>query len=374
VWSEEALDHKLPRVENRHSHDHAGSIMHFNDDSSFADHRVYGIAVDYYSMRMLGNDLDALNAFDGILKYLTPRIGAKRTAGLPHSLFDWSLLFVGSNHRRRQGFPSYSWVGWAGGLAWFLQWDPSRRFHVLPKMETWLDQRTWIHWHEISADGSVNCLSESENCMKNCNLDRPDTLMHSEVEKEKKKRRARSMEPNRQTAHLDTALSRYKSKNHYFRSHHTFTPSQLTRTMARYNILHFWTFSLRLKIGKHIASNPSQGLKLEQIELLDSKQSICGHIIPNDSSIFESLSQNQNATIELLLLAEAHENASEAAHRYGSGASDRRIDQFDDFWVISIRPVSDNGVVERSGIGTIAKTAVLRSLAPGLRWREVLLG
>lgn len=79
---------------------------------------LYSISARLYSSRSLTRQSDALNAFSGILQAL------KKTAykdgmfwALPHADLNWAMLWEGwKQNPRREGFPSWSWLCWQGGI------------------------------------------------------------------------------------------------------------------------------------------------------------------------------------------------------------------------------------------------------------------
>jgi len=68
--------------------------------------------------------------------------------GLPTGAFDHFLLFVGSGNRRRHGFPSYSWAGWIGKIA--FPWSPPTQ------LNRWLRDQTWVIWYKWNSNGALN--------------------------------------------------------------------------------------------------------------------------------------------------------------------------------------------------------------------------
>lgn len=78
----------------------------------------YTICVAGYGSRSLKFDADALNAFSGIIETLKPKFSSEFIYGMPESLFDVAMTWRRFNHfpeRRRNYFPSWSWLGTRGG-------------------------------------------------------------------------------------------------------------------------------------------------------------------------------------------------------------------------------------------------------------------
>ena len=80
--------------------------------------RKYGTCVRGYVCRDLTKQYDGLNAFQGVLNILRPEFSDEFLWGLPESVFDIAITWSFGNHypeRRRQEFPSWSWLGWRQG-------------------------------------------------------------------------------------------------------------------------------------------------------------------------------------------------------------------------------------------------------------------
>jgi hypothetical protein len=82
-------------------------------------HRLerYYSKLTMYNYRTMTNPMDGLNAFSGILQFLTDMYTKGFFAGLPIEDFHWGLLWR-SQHppTPRPGFPTWSWAGWQGSL------------------------------------------------------------------------------------------------------------------------------------------------------------------------------------------------------------------------------------------------------------------
>lgn len=83
---------------------------------------VYAIAVAEYTRRSLTDPMDKLRALSGILNCLEQPFGAPFFFGLPSTLFDVGLLWkpLGPCSRNSSVFPSWSWAGWDGAVAYEL--------------------------------------------------------------------------------------------------------------------------------------------------------------------------------------------------------------------------------------------------------------
>lgn len=80
--------------------------------------RKYSTCIKGYVCRELTKQDDGLNAFQGVLNILRPEFSDEFHWGLPESMFDIAMTWHFGNHypeRRRQEFPSWSWLGWRQG-------------------------------------------------------------------------------------------------------------------------------------------------------------------------------------------------------------------------------------------------------------------
>jgi hypothetical protein len=96
-----------------------------------------------YISRDLSYPGDAINAFTGLLKVFTPRLGPS-VWGIPTGIFESALAWKTTAHfprRRNSEFPSWSWAGWFGGKD-----VDTERFSNDPIVK--------IRWWRIEQDGS----------------------------------------------------------------------------------------------------------------------------------------------------------------------------------------------------------------------------
>lgn len=94
-----------------------GSRLDFERNNVF---EVYAFAVSEYTKRSITNPLDKVRAFDGVLGRLHRPLKCPFLFGLPISIFDIALLWmpVGRCTRGKESFPSWSWAGWTGAVAY----------------------------------------------------------------------------------------------------------------------------------------------------------------------------------------------------------------------------------------------------------------
>ncbi len=79
----------------------------------------YTRAIEQYTHREISYQSDVLNAFAGLLHIFSRFFRCKTLLGLPESLLDVALLWKPTRQlQRRSGFPSWSWAGWVGRVAY----------------------------------------------------------------------------------------------------------------------------------------------------------------------------------------------------------------------------------------------------------------
>lgn len=79
----------------------------------------YTRAIEEYTHREISYQSDVLNAFAGLLHIFSRFFRCKTLLGLPESLLDVALLWKPTTQlQRRSGFPSWSWAGWVGRVAY----------------------------------------------------------------------------------------------------------------------------------------------------------------------------------------------------------------------------------------------------------------
>ncbi|KAM3081156.1 hypothetical protein ACMFMF_003072 [Clarireedia jacksonii] len=118
---------------------------------------MYFRAVETYSARQLTYPNDIINALAGVLTTQSLMMNCEVFQGLPSAIFDIALLWQPSGEvqvRRREGFPSWSWAGWEGKVAWRQDtmemassgiYESSEELERL-KITGWMRERTWIDW------------------------------------------------------------------------------------------------------------------------------------------------------------------------------------------------------------------------------------
>ena len=98
------------------------------------DFSIYADLISMYRLRDLTFETDVLNAFQGVLSYLSERHTMRFAVGLPYNedfarALSWEFWGFGlmTERTRLEEFPSWSWAGWTGEVGyrwknWPLNW------------------------------------------------------------------------------------------------------------------------------------------------------------------------------------------------------------------------------------------------------------
>ena len=79
----------------------------------------YTRVIEEYTHREISYESDVLNALAGLLHIFSRFFRCKTLLGLPENLLDVALLWKPTRQlQRRSGFPSWSWAGWVGRVAY----------------------------------------------------------------------------------------------------------------------------------------------------------------------------------------------------------------------------------------------------------------
>lgn len=106
---------------------------------------IYCRAAEIYSSRILSHQRDALDAFSGILRTLH---SGRCVEAVPVTFLDLALLWQPFERlRRREGFSSWSWVGWIGRIRYNTEKIEERNKSEVQALSAWFIARTWIVWH-----------------------------------------------------------------------------------------------------------------------------------------------------------------------------------------------------------------------------------
>ncbi|KAI1774868.1 heterokaryon incompatibility protein-domain-containing protein [Hypoxylon cercidicola] len=120
--------------------------------------RYEQLVMDYTSRKLTYAD-DIQRAFLGSQSFISSLLRNTRWFhGLPAVIFDWAIMWHSvfpippRKLERRQGFPSWSWMGWQGPSA-------APRTKELYSHPQWLIDRTWIDWYIVD-NGRLLCVWE----------------------------------------------------------------------------------------------------------------------------------------------------------------------------------------------------------------------
>lgn len=286
----------------------------------------------YYSPRALTYQQDVLKAMAGIIRRLSDKMKCRFLEGLPTATFDICILFVqnGSNLRRREGFPSYSWTGWKGSLTIFT--TGTNKF---------LTQDTWIIWYKRSTSGITNLVW--------------DPLA------------------NESFPYHDLEYIGYRERR-LFQCPVTLSfPTTRTRptddialaSIARnYPVLQFWTLSVHFGI-QFTNRMESTG------HILDRFGNTCGFLYLDDFG--ETISFDSAGPFEMIALSTSSNGEGTLVYASLEAVSkEPNLNNTNDFYNILVLEWSE-GVAERRGIGFIRQDSVAMSLPPGPVWKEILL-
>ncbi|KAK4215741.1 HET-domain-containing protein [Rhypophila decipiens] len=268
----------------------------------------YRAVLEHYTQRTLTNQSDALRAM----------------AGHATGAFDYFIMLFGSNLRRRQGLPSYSWAGWIGRVGIV----PNVSGHIA---NHWLRDQTWIIWYTRTPSGVLSLVWDPEANPSFNTLDK-------KLEGYRRRSQFRCPQP----LAIDTTRTVPAEE----------APS-LNRPLPSYPILQFYTMVVYLRFGDRDVFKP-------QADLIGRDGAVNGRVILDGfegTTFFES-----NDPFELVLLSEA-DGWPEVYFPRG---------YWNYYKVMLIE--WEGGRAERRGIGVIEKEAIHHSFQPGPQWKEIVLG
>ena len=136
VWREDLMAEipglrcNLSKYENK---------MSLNDPPLFQFRNL----LQQYTSRALTYETDIHNAFAGLEEFLKAVTGSKISFGLAESFMDWSVLWTQQTKlRRREAFPSWSWLGWKG-MIWLPAPPQGDKIH------DWISRHCWIKYKNM---------------------------------------------------------------------------------------------------------------------------------------------------------------------------------------------------------------------------------
>ncbi|KAK3312603.1 heterokaryon incompatibility protein-domain-containing protein [Apodospora peruviana] len=282
----------------------------------------------YYSQRALTLPSDTIRALAGITRRVSQLSKCRFLQGIPTAVFDAFLIFESNTRsflRRRQGFPSYSWAGWKGGLV------VTRRGKMFENLNEWLEEYTWIVWYKRSPSGVLNPVWDpsANESFPFGNWEYPGY------------RRRRPFQCPRGV---------------YLNSTRTYPTQDLASSSMQgtdYPLLQFWTVSVHFNLepGDDFTGYAyivtAKGARVGTISLDGAEE----------TTIFTTQDR-----FEFILLSRVMED---------SYIMEPRREE-DRYFVLLLEWNGD--VAERRGLGLLNISAVADSLPPGPRWKEILLG
>lgn len=274
----------------------------------------FSIMLLHYSRRVLSNQDDVLRALAGIIRRLSERAKHTFFQGLPTGSLDAFILFRPHDNllHRRKGFPSYSWIGWKGGIEFDFTFD------IADIVNDWLRTKTWIIWYKRSPSGITNLVWDPS---ANDSFPTEDSEYVG----------YRERQPFRSPPALKITTSRTSPTEDL--------PFDIPS--MKYHLLQFWTLVVFYQIGD-VNVFKAQG------KVLDERGSVCGHISLDgfeETTFFDSKN-----IFEFILLSEKN------PHMYNVMLLE---------WC--------GGVAQRRGIGTIGHSFIHRGFPPGPAWKEIFL-
>jgi hypothetical protein len=295
---------------------------------------AYHILLFYYSQGELSVGGDAINAFAGMLRFLSDRLHTSILEGLLTSSFDISILYYGSGLKRRSEFPSYSWAGWSGAVDW-PQWNFDPEFQSAESISAteWLDTRTWIVWSAMTPDEALQPL---------------DIGLET-------------------AAAADEKYVGYRNRCHPLLTRGNVPNPGMQQTANKtrqYTLLRFSSTSIRLLVSSSLERGIRRLPIVDTFLLADRRGDTCGYVIPNNAKLVRI-----GKEVEVILLSECTESlwlsVQEDAHLEASG-------DYPFYWVMVV--AWDGDIAERRGIGIVREGAERWSYSSGPVWKEILLG
>jgi len=142
------------------------------------DLRQYFDLVEGYNRRNLTFESDAVNAFTAITTVMSNSFPGGFLFGIPVFLFDIGMLWTrASPLTRRNGFPSWSWLGWAGDVRLLYEyaeaWNPRFSYNHAEA-----NIRPLVNWYSTHRDTNSRQLIDNSyhlygTCEQNPNFRTP---------------------------------------------------------------------------------------------------------------------------------------------------------------------------------------------------------
>lgn len=307
--------------------------------------------VQQYSGRELRFESDRLVAFAGLSSLLSPRLRARFLYGLPHSYFDFALLWnckdVGTGDSSFRQFPTWSWCGWNGAVEWCsMVRSPLRNLHE------WLTRHTWVIWYtylDLEADRVSGAICPSDGV----DVSRPQLqLVWQELG-------TSSRTPDRWHGYSSSSNIPYGRDPGLVNQGR---PTYPTSTRFRNGWLYFWTHTAFFQLTRRGMTAPESASELapglKSFGILDNKGDRCGRIVLPASWLSKI-----GAIFEFAAISEAAPLPDEPY-----------TDEWRLYHALLIVWDARHTVAERAGLTKINKEAFYTgSFEPKQGWREIAL-
>lgn len=128
---DESLQRLVPDGQDAYMWQNYFTDMFTVDTITYPGSRYLGYQIEQYTQRQLSYPQDSLNAFLGILRaYGRMNKPVQHFWGLPCYEGTPDLQWYHQRPAsRRPDFPSWSWAGWAGGIAWDYTWNATKSYY-----------------------------------------------------------------------------------------------------------------------------------------------------------------------------------------------------------------------------------------------------
>lgn len=311
-------------------------------------YRQYVGNLSKYTSRALGDQGDILRAMAGIMRRDSELMGSSMLEGLPVRALEPFMLFSGRNLRRRRGFPSYSWAGWIGGI----------KVSIDPMFGLTLCDLVWIFWYKLTPGSPTAERVWEED---------PDLAFCSDMMCENGRGISSFL-----FSRLGLSTSRKEPAISYL------------GPPLRYPILQFWTVSVFFEASNFDVFDQSTNLT-------GSDGTLCGDV--KFDGFEETTFFDENTQFELLLISGGGSTGPEGEPSTPTsdggqfewllfsgdgpllpGTNPTEPKSYLEYFNAMVIEWMESGVAERRGSGRVEKDAIMKSLAPGPVWKEILLG
>ncbi|KAH9481187.1 hypothetical protein JR316_0005707 [Psilocybe cubensis] len=379
-WSEDTIYDAFPSATNEILH--SGSMVNFAENDVSKVYDTYTALLSRYADRHLSVETDTINAFTGILRFLSARAQSGLLEGLLTAAFDICIIFwdpwptITNTPVRRRLFPSWSWAGWPGmrdGLGSKLS-DPQAA-------NAWLHEQTYIVWYKRGPRDSEPSLVWSVEMSEGYRRGRGYEACEIGY-------RASAGDPYGRQQHQRRAFapqrSRADSEEEGGDTTYQTVPTQpaddarreaiISRELHKrsYHLLQFFAYTVRV----HAFGEPPQSDPYTKLHPLLS--GVTGHGTGNDGMHQQEIGRMKfdnhlkpemgMSTHELVVLAKADV--------YDMVFNDTARIERPFYWVMLIKWVEEEEekvVAERCGIGMLFQDCIELVVSPGMVWKEIVL-